>query len=261
MISTPARYLLRLDDLCPTVSRERWQKLRALIEEFLIRPILAVVPDNHDPDLQLSPPDATFWEQMRALEGAGAAIGLHGYRHLCLSRGRSLLGLSGSSEFAGVSAQTQRVWIQTGMHILRSHGLNPEIFVAPRHGFDEQTLEALRAEKICLLSDGFARAPFLSGGITWIPQQLWASVNKPSGVWTICVHPNTASDNEIERLRAFLRANRARFSAVDQLLAEFPPSVLPMTERAYACGALERVKVGRALKRIRRFAFRSSSPQ
>ena len=165
MISSPAQYLLRIDDLCPTVSAERWQQLQSLIEEFRLQPILAVVPDNQDPELQVSPPDPAFWDRMRALEAAGAAIGLHGYRHLCVSRGRSLVDLHRISEFAGVPAATQRAWIGEGMRILRGHGLDPKIWVAPRHGFDANTLAALREEGILALSDGFARAPFLRSGI------------------------------------------------------------------------------------------------
>lgn len=104
MIPTAVRYLLRIDDLCPGVSHERWREFRALIEEFRLQPILAVVPDNHDPALQFSKPDSSFWSQIRILESAGATIGLHGFRHLCLSRGRSLLGLHRTSEFAGIPA-------------------------------------------------------------------------------------------------------------------------------------------------------------
>jgi len=61
MILSPAQYLLRIDDLCPTVSAERWQQFQSLIEEFRLRPILAVVPDNQDPELKVSPPDPAFW--------------------------------------------------------------------------------------------------------------------------------------------------------------------------------------------------------
>ena len=259
MIPSPARYLLRLDDLCPTASRERLQPFRSLFEEWSLKPILAVVPENRDPDLQLSPPNPLFWDEMRALESAGAMIGLHGYRHLCLSRGRGLLGLHRSSEFAGVAADTQREWIGAGLHILRSHGLNPRIFVAPRHGFDRQTLQALRANGIHLISDGFARALHLRDGIIWVPQQLWSPVCKRSGIWTICIHPNTAAAADINNLRAFLRAHSAQFASVDSLLAEFPPSALPLKECLYARVALAGVRIARPLAKLRRFAFRSSS--
>lgn len=136
MIPKPAQFLLRFDDLCPTLSVAKWQRLLPLIQRFHLRPILAVVPDNLDPELELSPPDPEFWAQMRALEAAGATIALHGYRHLCQSTGRSLLPLHRRTEFAGVPLAIQRQWIHAGLEILRSQRLNPKIWIAPRHGFD-----------------------------------------------------------------------------------------------------------------------------
>src|SRR5579863_10035621 len=102
MLPTPAQYLLRVDDLCPTVHADRWHALEVLIEEFEIKPILGIVPDNRDPELCQSAPNPEFWPQMRALESAGASIGLHGFRHLCASRGCSLVPIHRISEFAGV---------------------------------------------------------------------------------------------------------------------------------------------------------------
>lgn len=263
MIPNPAQYLLRFDDLCPTVSRERWLRFQRLIEEFRLQPILAIVPLNCDPELQISPPDSTFWDQMGALESAGAVIGLHGYRHLCLSqnrrRGRNLLGLHRSSEFAGVAAETQRAWINEGLRILRSHGLNPRIWVAPRHGFDAHTLQALRAEGISLLSDGFARVPFLRGGITWIPQQLWGPLEKPKGLWTICIHANTARHADIAALCDFLADHAAQFTSVDQVLLRFQPATLTLTERFQADVALRCFKISHAIGRTRRWALLRSS--
>lgn len=259
MISSPARYLLRFDDLCPTVDHERWLSCCALIEEFRLQPILAVVPDNRDPALNLSQPDPDFWRKLRALESAGATIALHGYRHLCTSPGRSLLGLHPLSEFAGADAETQSAWINAGLGILRNHGLSPRMFVAPRHGFDANTLVALRSEGITVLSDGFARTLFLRGGVTWIPQQLWGPVSKPNGFWTICLHPNTTAIEDLEHLRDFLRAHSAQFTSVDRLLAEFPPSTLNLVERTYASLALWRVKASRVRKRLRRICCVSRS--
>ena len=74
MIRKLARYLIRFDDLCPTMSRAGWDRFELVIQEFNIRPILAVVPENQDPDLMLDAPDPEFWERMRKLEAAGATI-------------------------------------------------------------------------------------------------------------------------------------------------------------------------------------------
>jgi len=259
MIPTPARYLLRLDDLCPTVHRGRWRAFRSLISEFNLRPILAVVPDNRDPELIVSPPDPGFWNELRALEAAGATIGLHGFRHLCSSTGRNILGLHRNSEFAGADAEVQREWIREGLHILRSHGLDPRIWVAPRHGFDRQTLRALRAEGIQLVSDGFARVPVVRHGVTWIPQQLWGPVERSKGIWTICMHPNTATDEDIERLRRFIGTHVAQFCSVSQVLADCPAATLTLAERVYASVVLWRLKSSHARNRVADFAFRSRS--
>jgi predicted deacetylase len=249
MIPRPAQFLLRFDDLCPTVSRSNWERFLPLLEEFRVHPILAVVPDNNDRDLERATPDPGFWAQMRAMEAAGAAIALHGYRHLCRSKGKSLVPLHSHSEFAGVDPDLQRQWIALGLEILRGHGLNPRIWVAPRHGFDHNTLPALRSEGIGLLSDGLARIPFTRGGLTWIPQQLWAPAEKPGGLWTICVHPNTARESLVNQLREFLRHHAAQFTSVDRVVEELKPARLGQVERMHEFLALWRMRVSRARKR------------
>jgi predicted deacetylase len=186
---------------------------------------------------------------MRQLEAAGAAIALHGYHHLCNSRSGGLLPLHHMTEFAGIAEETQRRWIRTGLDILRDHGLNPKIWVAPRHGFDNATLNALRKEGVRLLSDGFARAPFIRGGMTWIPQQLWGPVEQPRGLWTICMHSNSAHASDVDRLRAFLRQHAAQFTSVDRVVAELSPAALGLGERLYAAWTFLRARASRARKR------------
>ncbi len=241
----PAQFLLRFDDLCPTVACAGLSRFLPLIDEFGLHPILAVIPNNLDPELQLAPPDPEFWARMRDLQAAGAAIGLHGYSHLCVSRGAGLLPLHRTTEFAGVAEETQRQWIREGLTILRGHGLNPRIWVAPRHGFDRNTLRVLRNEGISLVSDGFARVPFQRDGVTWIPQQLWAPVDKSKGLWTICVHSNTAPDSLVEQLRVFLDQRAGQFTSLDRVLAELKPGNLSLTERVYEAFALRRFQLSR----------------
>jgi predicted deacetylase len=248
LIPKPAQYLLRIDDLCPTVSRRRWERILSLIEEFEIKPILAVVPDNRDRELMRDEPDPGFWARMRAMEAAGATIALHGYQHLCRNIGKSLLPLHLHSEFCGISRDTQQQWIESGLQILRGQGLNPRVWVAPRHGFDSNTLAALRRAGIKMLSDGLARAPFKRGGLIWIPQQLWEPAEKSKGLWTICMHPNTAREEQVEELRAFLGKHAAHFTSVDRVKAELKPAKLSAYERGYEALALLRTRVSRSRK-------------
>jgi predicted deacetylase len=242
-IPTPAQYLLRFDDLCPTMDPARWQRFVPLIEEFALRPILAVIPDNHDPELEVAQPDPAFWSHLRALESAGATIALHGYRHLCHSKGRSLVSLHRVSEFAGVDASIQRQWIHAGIGTMMREGLDPIVWVAPRHGFDCNTLRALRKEGIQILCDGFARIPFRRDGMIWLPQQLWSAKEEPQGLWCICIHSNTATDSDVEDLRVFLRGHAKQFTSVERVLSEFQPRTLSFAEANHARCALFRFRV------------------
>ncbi len=252
MIRQSAQYLLRFDDLCPTVERNRWERVHNLIVEFGIRPILAIVPANEDPDLIHSEANPRFWSQMRSLQAAGATIALHGYQHLCVSRGRGLLPLHRRTEFAGVPEEVQSQWIQRGLGILRDQGLNPCIWVAPRHGFDLATLRVLRSEGIRYISDGFARMPFERSGVTWIPQQLWGPELKSKGLWTICIHSNSACSEMMTGLRGFLRAYGEQFTSFERVKAEYVPAGLCLADRAYEALAVARIKGSRLAKRVLR---------
>jgi hypothetical protein len=250
MSERPAQYLLRFDDLCPTMDRARWERYARLIERFRLCPILAVVPENRDPDLERDPPDEGFWEGMRRLEAAGATIGLHGYRHVCESKSRSLIPLHNRTEFAGVREVTQREWIRSGIAKLSGEGLSPRIWVAPRHGFDRATLRVLRGEGIDTVSDGFAQAPFRAHDAKWIPQQLWEPVEKRSGLWTICLHPNSATDEQVRRLESFLERFSAQFTSVDRVLADwsFPPRTT--ADRIFHARILLRIRMARLRRRF-----------
>jgi len=201
-VQQPARaqFLLRFDDLCPTMDRARWEWYLPLIARYRLKPILAVVPDNQDPELNRGPVHVGFWGEMRGLQADGATIGMHGYQHLCLTDGAGLIPMHRQTEFAGAPKDCQREWIRAGLTILRGHGLRPTVWVAPRHGFDRVTLEILRDEGIDVVSDGFASRPFRRSGVTWIPQQLWGPEQRRSGLWTICVHPNTADERAASQL-------------------------------------------------------------
>ena len=231
MDRTTAQYLLRFDDVCPTMAEDRFECFMAIATQIGVRPILAVVPDNQDPELMIERHNSHFWARMRDLESAGATIALHGYRHVCESTGPSYLGLHSQTEFAGVPEETQAEWIRLGLDILRQNGLSPRLFVAPRHGFDAATLRALVRAQMPFLSDGFSSRPFTRGGVVWIPQQLWEPVERSHGLWTICLHSNTATSHVQECLRHFLHRFSDRFTNFDEVAAMAKPSELSWNER------------------------------
>ncbi len=43
-----SKYLIRFDDLCPTMNWDMWSRIESVLLEHKISPLLAVVPDNQD---------------------------------------------------------------------------------------------------------------------------------------------------------------------------------------------------------------------
>ncbi len=202
-----ARYILRMDDACPTIDSPRWARFEALFDELGIKPIVAIVPDNQDPDLHQGVPDERFWDRARGWQDKGWAIGLHGFRHILPPfHSKQYLPFHPRSEFAGFSLEDQAAKLRQGWDLLAQRGLTPTIWVAPAHSFDRLTLDALARETpIRIVSDGIARDQYFADGFHWLPQQTWSLTPKRSGLWTVCLHPNSMSDKEFDLFAVQLR--------------------------------------------------------
>jgi hypothetical protein len=88
--------------------------------------------------------------------------------------------------------------------------------------------------------------------LIWIPQQLWAPLEKREGLWTICLHTNTAPDALVRQMEAFLRQHAAQFTSVDRVLAEIPLNGLSLNESLHETAALLRFRSKQSLKRLSR---------
>jgi predicted deacetylase len=215
-----ARYLLRLDDACPTCHTDRWARLEELLDKHGIRPMVAIVPDNRDDDLKVSPEDKDFWHKAVSWQDKGWTLGLHGFQHLLRPVSTpQYLDFHRQSEFVGLPFQVQADKIELGWQILRQRGLRPTVWVAPAHSFDTLTLEALRDRTdIRLVSDGIARDAYQLDGFYWLPQQLWSLTRKSSGLWTVCLHPNSLDDADFGNLSDAIQQFRTHIISVDDVV-------------------------------------------
>jgi len=194
-----ARFLLRLDDLCPTADWQRWGRLEAILDAAGVKPIVAVVPENQDPSLRLDEPRRDFWEWLQRKSLQGWCVALHGYQHLYETTDAGLLGINAQSEFAGLPFERQREKLLRAVEVFHSHGIRLEAFVAPAHSFDQHTLLVLQELGITVISDGFFY-PRVHQGMLWVPQQMWQFRPAPLGVWTVCFHHNRLGARDLRRL-------------------------------------------------------------
>lgn len=211
-----AQFVIRLDDICPTMDHAKFDRARALFEAAGVRPLLGVVPDNHDTDLKIEVPDPSFWNTMRTLHARGWGISQHGYQHRIHTGERGLLGISPRSEFAGRPLDVQRADLAEGQKILANEGIGTDIFMAPFHSYDTTTLVALKSLDFSTLTDGYGLFPWRESGLRFVPQLFERPVNFGIGIYTMCLHLNNMTIKEIDTLGRFVTENSARIIDFDQ---------------------------------------------
>lgn len=171
------KYLIRLDDSCPTMDVSKWNRIEEILDTYGVSPMVGIIPENMDENQLLNSYDKEFWNKVKNWEKKNWSIALHGYDHCFISDGGmdGLNPLWERSEFAGVPLEEQKKKIRKGVAIFRANGIEPKYFFAPAHTFDKNTLEALRTESsIRIISDTIAIKPYRKGEFTYIPQ--WGGV-------------------------------------------------------------------------------------
>ena len=217
-----AKYIIRLDDACPVNDQRKWSKVEALLDENNLCPAVAVIPDNQDKDFFYQTSDDDFWSRAAGWEKKGWVIGLHGYQHKYLTKEKGLVGFNKKSEFAGLSYEKQKVKIQKGYNFLLEKGIKPNIWVAPAHTFDDNTLKALlETTEIRTISDGYAFYPYFEKQFLWIPQVLPWYRFQMFGVFTICLHPHFMDDNKIDKFGRILKQHRKQFFDYSFIIASY----------------------------------------
>lgn len=211
-------YLIRLDDATLNWNIEKWDKMYGILKKFNIKPIFAVIPHNEDEKLLKYPEDDNFLSKILMWISEGWTPALHGYSHTLIENNSGINPVNNRSEFAGASLEIQKHKIREGCKILKDWGINPQIFVAPAHTFDENTLIALREESdIRIISDTVASDVYFKDDFYYIPQQSGQVRKLNYKITTFCYHPNTTTDEQFERLEGFLKLYSDKFISFDDI--------------------------------------------
>jgi predicted deacetylase len=220
-----AQYLLRFDDICPTMNWKVWAEIESVLVERQLKPLLAVVPDNRDPVLEVDSPAEDFWDRVRGWQDRGWTIALHGYQHRYLTRNAGMVAVRKKSEFAGLLAEAQREKLQCGVEILKRERITPRVWIAPGNTFDATTAALLPEFGIRIICDGYFRFPYnctlsdgAGGQVTWVPQQLHYFRPAPAGVWTVCYHHNSWSASQTRKFRQDVHEYGASIASLEEVL-------------------------------------------
>ncbi len=203
---------IRMDDITPDMDWEKFLRFKKLLDDYDIKPLIGVVPDNKDKKLSLNEEREDFWDYVKDLQQNGWVIAMHGLNHLYSTKKAGLFPIGSKSEFAGLSFSKQDEMIRIGKQILFNHGIVTDIFMAPSHSFDRNTLRALKNNGFYVVTDGFGKTPFRSYDMVFYPISVVRSKSlkdTTDGTVTFVYHANTMKDKDFEDLEKLLKSGKA----------------------------------------------------
>lgn len=213
---------VRMDDITTDMDWERFLTFKEILDEHDIKPLIGVVPNNKDENLNRSKPAADFWEYIKKMQADGWCIALHGFQHVYTTKKGGLFPLNHFSEFAGLSFDKQKEMLKKGTEILNGYGIKTDIFMAPGHSYDRNTIMVLKELGYCRITDGFGNRPYEWHGMSFYPISFMMSrsLKKKKGITTMVVHTNEVGAEEMERYRRLFREHEGDFISYHIYLQE-----------------------------------------
>lgn len=215
---------VRLDDITPDMDWGRFLRFKALLDKYQVKPLIGVVPDNKDDNLKgtREGAPADFWAYIKQLQEDGWVVAMHGYRHIYTTDEGGMFPLNNFSEFAGVPYEEQEKMLAEGKRMLSQKGIETDIFMAPAHSYDRNTLKALKKIGFQALTDGFGNAPYQWKGLTFYPIsfRLSDTLKKKSGFSTMVIHTGTIRESEWEGYENYFKRNDVSWISYGEYLKQ-----------------------------------------
>lgn len=200
-----------MDDITPDMDWDKFLRFKSLLDEHGVKPLIGVVPDNRDKKLSLSPVRDDFWKYVKELQNDGWMVAMHGLNHLYTTKKSGFFPIGGKSEFAGLTLEKQTKMIAEGKRLLKDRGISTDIFMAPSHSFDKNTLNALKDNGFTTITDGFGSSPFCSRGMVFYPISISRSKtlkDRRDGLVTFVYHANTMDEKDFKSLKELLETGK-----------------------------------------------------
>lgn len=217
---------VRLDDITPDMDWKRFYAFKALLDKYQVKPLIGIVPRNRDENLKGTQEGAPedFWEYVRQLKEEGWSIALHGCRHIYTTGKSGVFPLNDFSEFAGVPYEKQKEMLAEGKAVLEENGIHTDLFMAPAHSYDKNTLKALAETGFTKVTDGFGSRPYRWKGLVFYPIsfQLGKTLRKKDGYSTMVVHTGTLKEEELARYESYFNRTGAEWISYEEYLKQKP---------------------------------------
>ncbi len=244
---------VRMDDITPDMDWAKFERFKAILDKYGIKPLIGVVPDNRDEKLKKNEPRQDFWEYIKLLQDEGWIVAMHGLNHVYTKKESGMFPIGDKSEFAGLPYQRQDEMIMEGRRILKNHGIVTDFFMAPSHSYDRSTLKALVKNGFKRVTDGFGNEPYTMDGLTFYPISVSRKStlkSKKEGFVTFVFHTNSMSDKEfMQTEKLFDRAEFVSYSDMFDLESKARGAGGALLEYLTAKSKYMAVRLKRELKR------------
>lgn len=210
---------IRIDDVTNDMDWDKFSRFEAILDKYKVCPLIGVIPKNLDETLlKQKHNDYLAWLKNRV--NTGWTVAIHGYNHLYTTKKGGLFPLNKFSEFAGVAYDKQYEMLCSGVDTLRKMGIDTNIFMAPAHTFDNNTVRALKKVGIKYITDGFGYQSYTRDGITYLPISSRRSkdIERSSGYTTLVYHPAMMNDKDFENFDSMLDKHRSQLIAYSELM-------------------------------------------
>lgn len=213
---------VRMDDITPDMDWEKFLSFKEILDTHDIKPLIGVVPENKDENLHRAREAGDFWEYIKELQENGWSVALHGWQHIYTTKKGGLFPLNRFSEFAGIPYQKQKEMLQDGTEILKQHGIVTDMFMAPAHSYDRNTLKALKELGYTCITDGFGKKPYTWKGLVFYPISFMMSrsLKKKNGYTTMVIHANEISEEGMERYKKMFAEHKDKFISYEEYLQQ-----------------------------------------
>ena len=215
---------IRMDDITSDMDFEKFYRVKKLLDTYQIKPLIGVVPFNRDKNLRRNPDCEDFPTFLKLLQEEGYVVALHGCYHVYETQKKGLFPLNDFSEYAGIPYEKQKDMLKKGKKQLEEWGIGTDIFMAPAHTFDNNTLRALKAVGFRALTDGFGSRPYIRNGLVFYPiaKKRTDCFSDKNGYTTLVLHTNTMEEKDFEILEKLLAENKEHFISYSEYLDVTP---------------------------------------
>lgn len=221
---------VRLDDITPDMDWKKFGIMEKMLDENHIAPLLGIVPDNQDENLKQEAAVPDFEERIRKWKEKGWVFAMHGWKHLYTTKKGGLFPLNRFSEYAGIDVEKQRKMIFDGKEKLHKIGVDTDIFMAPAHSFDKNTLSVLKEAGFRYITDGFGKVPYERKNLTFLPIafQKKKDILRKEGYTTLVFHTNTMKEQDFAEFETILKEHKEKFISYEEYVN------LPVKKRGYS---------------------------